>query len=351
MTCPDMRRLRRSALMLVAFPLAIVAVPTHTSRSEASTTSNPWLARRPLVIAHQGGAHEGPSNTLYAFTNAMRNGADMLELDVHMTRDGHLVVIHDDTVDRTTGARGFVRDLTLEQLEALDAAFCWHPGAGDRCDDSVTGGRYPLRGVATGAIDAPEGFTAADFRIPTLEEVLEAVHTGEQDQGRDVFLMIEIKYNPTATAHPPALPFEDRVAEMLAMPAYGRSAGDTIVVATLDDVAERFRAAAALRGASFSMGAPAGGVAVFLASASGPLSGAPNPLYQVLAVPPRHPDTGQTIIDDGGDFVTDAHANGFAVHAWTINDREEMIRLLGLGIDGIITDRPSLASEHLRADR
>ncbi|HEY8201582.1 MAG TPA: glycerophosphodiester phosphodiesterase family protein [Actinomycetota bacterium] len=338
--------------MLLVLPLwGIMAASMDTSRSVVSATSNPWLARRPLVIAHQGGAYEGPSNTLYAFKRAMRNGVDMLEFDVHLTADGQLVVIHDDTVDRTTGSAGFVRDLTLEHLKALDAAFCWRPDGADGCDASVMPGEYPLRGVATGHRQAPEGFGAADFRIPTLQEVLEAVQAVERDQGRDVYLIFEIKYNPDATAHPPALPFEGRVADVLATPAYGRSADNTIVAATLDDVVERFRAAAARKGATFSMGAPERAVASFLASSAAPLRGAPKPLYQVLAVPTRDPATGQVVIDDGGAFVHDAHVNGFAVHAWTINDREEMIHLLLLGVDGIITDRPSLAREVIGPNR
>lgn len=353
-------RLGRPAWMLVVPVLAILAASVVGPRLGApeawagrwpGLAPNPWQARRPLVIAHQGGSQEGPSNTLYAFRNAMRRGADMMELDVHVTADGHLVVMHDDTVDRTTGASGFVRDLTLAEVQALDAAYCWHPGTGDRCDNGVTGGDYPFRGVATAAKPAPEGFTAADFRIPTLEQVLGAIRTAERELGRDVLLMMEIKYNPAATAHPPAAPFEDRVARRLATPAYGRGADDTIVVATQADVAERFRAAAALHDATFSMAAPAAVVAAFVASSAGPLPGLPHPSYQVLAVPRRVPETGQTVIDDGGDFVKDAHADGFAVHAWTINDRAEMAQLLALGVDGLITDRPSDALDMLMRAR
>ena len=329
----------------------MMRVSISASFSVVSAASNPWLTRRPLVIAHQGGAFEGPSNTLYTFKKAMGGGVDMLEFDVHLTADRQLVVIHDDTVDRTTESRGFVGDLTLEQLKAMDAAFCWRPDGEGGCDAGTVSSDYPLRGVATGDRPPPQGFDAADFRIPTLQEVLEAVHAAEQDRGRDFYVMFEIKYNPAATAHPPAAHFEERVADVLATPAYGRSADNTIVAATLVDVAERFRAEAALRGAIFSMGAPKAAVAGFLASSAGPLPGVPNPLYQVMAVPTRDAATGQVVIDDDGAFVRDAHANGFAVHAWTINDREEMIRLLSLGVDGIITDRPSLAREVIGPSR
>lgn len=83
------------------------------------------LSLKPFVIAHRG-AHQGksghlPENTLAAFRQAIEIGADWLELDVHMTKDGELVVIHDETVDRTTNGHGWVKDLTLEQIRSLDA--------------------------------------------------------------------------------------------------------------------------------------------------------------------------------------------------------------------------------------
>lgn len=74
-----------------------------------------------LIYGHRGASAYAPENTLEAFQLAMKMGADGFELDVHMSRDGHLVVIHDETVDRTTDGSGFVRDLTLQQLKALDA--------------------------------------------------------------------------------------------------------------------------------------------------------------------------------------------------------------------------------------
>jgi glycerophosphoryl diester phosphodiesterase len=77
--------------------------------------------RTPLVIAHRGGAAEAPENTLAAFRNALRAHADWSELDIVLSRDGHLMVIHDDTVDRTTNGHGRVEDMTFEQLRRLDA--------------------------------------------------------------------------------------------------------------------------------------------------------------------------------------------------------------------------------------
>lgn len=75
-----------------------------------------------LIYAHRGASGHAPENTLEAFRLAMEMGADGFELDVHMSKDGELVVIHDETVDRTTNGTGFVKDLTLAQLKALDAS-------------------------------------------------------------------------------------------------------------------------------------------------------------------------------------------------------------------------------------
>jgi glycerophosphoryl diester phosphodiesterase len=83
-------------------------------------------SERPLLIAHRGGPKYAPENTLAAFRNAIQAGVDMLECDVQRTRDGGLVVIHDETVDRTTNGKGRVEDLTLAEIQALDA------GGGER---------------------------------------------------------------------------------------------------------------------------------------------------------------------------------------------------------------------------
>ena len=96
-----------------------------------------------LIYGHRGASAYAPENTLEAFRLAMDMGADGFELDVHLSKDGELVVIHDETVDRTTDGAGLVRELTLAQLKALDAS----------------NGKEAYRGA----------------RIPTLEEVFELI--------------------------------------------------------------------------------------------------------------------------------------------------------------------------------
>src|SRR5215218_5850424 len=134
-----MRRL--TILLAVAALVGLDVAP-----AAAAGAANPWLKRRVLNIAHQGGEDEFPSNTLYAFRKAIRAGADMLELDVGVTSDDQIVVMHDTSVDRTTNGTGLISEKTLEEI----------------------------RGLATGERRPPKGFKAADFRVPTLRSVLRA---------------------------------------------------------------------------------------------------------------------------------------------------------------------------------
>jgi len=122
---------------------------------------NPWLDRRVLAYAHQGGAWEAPSSTLHAIRAALAAGATGIELDVHATADGELVVCHDATVDRTTNGCGPIASLTLEEVRVLDNGYWFVPGAD--AAPGLTPEAYPFRGRA------PED---RDFRIATLREVL-----------------------------------------------------------------------------------------------------------------------------------------------------------------------------------
>jgi glycerophosphoryl diester phosphodiesterase len=287
--------------------------------------ANPWLERHPLNIAHQGGEIEAPSNTLFALKTARDKGADVLEIDVHATADGEIVVLHDATVDRTTDGSGRVDAMTLEQIKALDAAHWFVPGCGT-CHGRPDAD-YAYRGYATGERRLPgrlrRRFSPNDFRIPTLREVLQTFP--------DALINIEIK----ATA-PETAPYEEALAALL--DEFGRT-DDTIVVSFLDHATERFKLHAPL--VSTAVGTAQ--AALFWASAQGPLPGAPNPRHHALQVPIEL--NGITVVTP--DFVRRAHANGLAVHVWTINDRATMEWLLDIGVDGVMTDRPTLLEQVL----
>ena len=120
-----MWRTRRWPLLGLAVALAVVGWAGSASAGETD-----WLGLRNMNIAHQGGENEVPSNTMYAYERALRLGGDMLEVDIHTSADGQLVVLHDATVDRTTNGTGRVYDKTLAEVQALDAGFNMVPGEG-----------------------------------------------------------------------------------------------------------------------------------------------------------------------------------------------------------------------------
>lgn len=264
-----------------------------------------WLERRVIAYAHQGGAWESPSSTLHAIGHALEAGATGIELDVHATSDGELVVCHDASVDRTTDRTGSIASFTLAELREMDFSYWWIPGA------DVTPGRpadeYPYRGRAPGD---------RAFGIATLREVLETFP--------GVVLNLDIKQTAPVVA-----PYEEKLARLLA--EYER-VDDVIVASFLDPATDAFKGFAPM--VPTSAGTMATADAWRAAHAGERMPEIAAVAYQV---PERQGDL--VVVDE--QFVTAAHAAGKAVHVWTINDTESMERLLGLGVDGIISDVPT----------
>ena len=281
---------------------------------------NPWTARRPLNIAHQGGAREAPSNTMYAFATAVRAGARGLELDVHMTADGYVVVCHDPTVDRTTDGSGAIDSLTLDEVQRLDAASWFVPGEGvvhDRPPEA-----YPLRGVVTGERPPPPDHEAGDFTIPTLDDVLANLP--------GVHINIDIKRTAPDTA-----PYEAAVADLVRRHDRG---GDVIVGSFSDAALDRFKSIAP---EVFTAAGPADTFAFW--SAAHDEGGIALPGHVALQVPARFQDV--EVVTPA--FVAAAHAHDLAVHVWTVDERDEMAGLLAMGVDGVVTDRPTVLADVL----
>jgi glycerophosphoryl diester phosphodiesterase len=274
---------------------------------------NPWLDRRVICFAHQGGAIENPSSTLHAITEAIVHGATAIELDVHATKDGHLVVCHDATLDRTTNATGEIAMRTLAELSELDNAYWFVPGEDVRSDRDP--GDYLLRGLA------PADHT---YGIATLDEVFDV--TG------GVPLNLDIK----RTA-PDVPAYEHLLADLI---RERERTDDVIVASFIDDATERFSEYAP----EIATSAGTLAVAEFYRAIHAGEHPPPELRHHVaLQVPARYQDI--LVVDEG--FVTAAHAAGYAVHPWTINDRDEMERLCDLGVDGIISDVPTLLAEVL----
>jgi glycerophosphoryl diester phosphodiesterase len=258
-----------------------------------------------IAYAHQGGAWESPSSTLRAIAHAVEVGATGVELDVHATADGELVVCHDATVDRTTAEHGAIASFTLAQLREMDFSYWWIPGA------DVTPGRpgedYPFRGRAP---------ADRSFGIATLREVLESFP--------GVVLNLDIKQTAPVVA-----PYEESLARLLR--EFGRT-DDVIVASFLDQATDAFRGFAP--SVSISAGTVATAEAWRAVQAGEDVPESPAIAYQV---PERQGDL--VVVDER--FVAAAHRGGKAVHVWTVNEAASMERLLDLGVDGIISDVPT----------
>lgn len=296
--------------------------PAPSSACMASLTDNPWRQRRPLNIAHAGGNLEFPDNTLYAYHKALETGTHMLEMDIWQTADGELVVIHDETVDRTTNGSGPVAEKSLAEIKMLDAAHNWVPDRGTPQD--ATDEEAIHRGIATGEQAPPAGFTANDFTIPTVREVLERFP--------DVLMNIELKQDRDNAGE-----FEANLAALLA--EYNR--GEDVVVASFaDDIMFRYKRANQCTATSPALGQ----VALFVLGGLGPLPGLTLGSHQAFQVPIEY--EGIPIITDN--FIADAHRRDIAVQVWTIDDCQTMQELLDMGVDGIMTNRPTTLNHLLR---
>ncbi|NNE73949.1 MAG: hypothetical protein HKN26_09810, partial [Acidimicrobiales bacterium] len=270
-----------------------------------------------LNIAHAGGDQDYPHSTLYAYAQAAAAGADVLELDVQLSADGVLMVQHDDTVDRTTNGTGKVADLTVAELQALDAAY-WFSSVCWRCDD-LPEGEYEFRGVRTGEVEAPPGFSPGDFRIATLAELAERFPNHPLD--------IEIK-----------LPDGDtdkgiEVAEALAAELTRLDRLDSSVVVSFDDaVVDAFHAVAPEVDVSPGLDRLTEWF----------LNGTPlEPHFRIIQVPPF--SSGFQVVSNA--TVDLAHEQGLAVWVWpdaaSWQETEAYYQqILGYGADAVLAGRP-----------
>lgn len=248
-------------------------------------------------MAHRGGAALAPENTLEAFRDAVeRWRADMLEMDVRLTRDGEVVVIHDATVDRTTDGFGPVADRTLAEIQALDA--------GARFVDPEGRASFRGRGVV----------------VPRFEDVLLALP--------GVRLNVEAK--------------EPDVAAPLVEIVRRHGATERVLVA-----AERERSRRSVQGYGGPWGASRTQVARFWLLRRFPRGAGYVPRADILQVPEAW--FGLRIVSPS--FVRAAHRRNLPVQVWTVDDPARMRRLLSWGVDGIQTDRPDLLARVLHEER
>jgi len=239
------------------------------------------------VIGHRGAAAFAPENTLPAFAHAVEVGADAVELDLHCSSDGELMVIHDDTLDRTTDGAGAVEERSLAELRQLDAGHGFTP---DR------GATHPYRGQR--------------IRIPTLDEVLEAIG--------DLAVVAEIKSLRAGHA---------MGAWLQASPERERILVGGFNRREVDPAGQhaRWRCAYQDELRSFVLAGKIGLHTMF----------APRTVNAAMVPEKRGP-----IRIVSRRWIGQAHAHGLGVFVWTVNRPDDMRRLLDWGVDGLVSDAP-----------
>jgi glycerophosphoryl diester phosphodiesterase len=309
---------RRAVLALIAAAM-VLTIPAASAQA-----ANRWIVKdRPLNIAHQGGEDEFPSNTMYAFRKALRAGADMLELDVGVTKDDKVVVMHDTTVDGKTNGHGNVSSKTLRQMRKLDAAYWFAPGAKEHYSHDLAKRTYRFRGVATGRKHPPKGFTAKDFRVPTLTEVLKAFPRTP--------INVEIKGRTPDEAK------EEYVknAEVLAALLKNTKHRKLIVVSFQQVAVDRFHELAP----KIDLAPGIDGAANYLLA-----GGSPGPGVVAFQVPITFTTEGTTLQVTTADNVAKAHRDGYAWQNWFSNEDSDSPAtwrsLIDMCVDGTMTSRP-----------
>lgn len=241
--------------------------------------------RRPLVLGHRGARAYAPMNTLPGFALAMQQGADGVELDVWRTADGHLVVLHDDTVDDTTDGRGSIHAMTLEMVKTLDAG-TWF------------------------------GAAYAGTPVPTLDEVFAALPS-------PALINVEIKKTDNETAD------TDGIEALVAACIDRHAAHDRVIVSSFSLWAlHHFHAVSRV---PLALGY------LYMADQepAAVLAGLGDLANSVHHLHPYHEPLTHAVVQ----AITET---GRQVNTWTVNDAGRMRELLDMGVQGIITDVPDV---------
>ncbi len=284
-------------LVVLIAVILVLALMMAAARRAAPESFYAADLPHPLVIAHQGGDGLWPGNTLFAFQRAAELGADVMETDMHQTKDGVLVFSHDETVDRISNGTGRIKDMTFAALKQLDAGYRW----------SRDGGKtFPYRGM---------GIT-----YPSVVEVFEA--------------MPEMRFNIDMKQTDP--PLYDAFCQLIR----SQTMEDRVVAASFHDTnITAFRQACP----GVTTAAAQNETRDFVLLNFIALPRIVSPKYQAFQVPLER--AGIPIVTRG--FIRAAHERGVRVDVWTIDDAAEMRRLIEMKVDGIITDRPDLLLEVL----
>ncbi len=249
-----------------------------------------FFSGEPLVLAHRGASGYAPDHTLPALEMAFEQGADAIEVDVHLSRDGHPVLHHGGDLSENTEGRGPVSDYTLEQLQQFDAGYLFSRDGG-AC--------YPYRGKG--------------HQITTLAEALTTFPHARFN--------LDIKERRAAR---PARELIDR-----------QRAGDRVLIASWYS----WQRAPALPGYPGPRSVTLDQMLGFLLLHWTRLDGLWGARIDAMQLPERH--WGMRVVTPR--LIERAHELGMRVHVWTVDEEADMHRLLNWGVDGIITNKPDLA--------
>eukprot|EP01114_Cavostelium_apophysatum_P013835 TRINITY_DN3445_c0_g1_i2.p1 TRINITY_DN3445_c0_g1~~TRINITY_DN3445_c0_g1_i2.p1 ORF type:complete len:331 (-),score=32.66 TRINITY_DN3445_c0_g1_i2:34-1026(-) len=296
-------------ILVISFPLFVhfhvpdesLKVQTEICQFATAYSYENESVLRPVVIAHRGSRGILPENTMYAFANSVLLGTDILEFDVRLTKDDQLVIIHDQTVDRTTNGTGMVRDLTLQQLKELDAA---HQFSSRKEHGEVI---FPLRGTG--------------IQIPTFHEFLEVYQSHP--------FVVEVKDNEF-------LAMDKLLAGLEKFP----QARERIVIShlncTLIEYLRKQAPTLCIAACENECVALAGLSLLKLYMMY--YTYVQKPMAEIFQMPSFQDGA----ILDTPELVEMAHAFGQKVHYWVVNEVHKMKHLKDIGADGFFTDRIDL---------
>src|SRR4051794_3533278 len=273
-----------------------------------------------MVYAHRGGARLRPENTLLAFDHGLALGADGLEFDVHLSRDGVVVVHHDTTLDRTTNGRGPLAALTADELARLDTGYNFtahrehpaHPEHPTHLEDTAHP-EHPAHPAHPAHLSHP--FRGLAGGVPRLDEVLRRYPA--------IPVIIELKVNEPELARRTI----DAVRAAGAVDRVALGSFGTRVLRAARDCEPAIRTGSSREETR---------LALYRSWIRWPVRRPPFSEYQVPEL------AGKTRVVSRR-FVKYAHDAGLLVKVWTVDEEADMRRLLGWGVDAIISDRPDVA--------
>lgn len=291
------------ALAIAAASAAAWAGSKAISKPQKREIKDVLQFDRPIVLAHRGGSHLAPEHTMIAFEKALDLGVDGFEVDIRLTKDEEIVVLHDDTIERTSDGVGFVKDFTLDELKEFNFGYQFED----------LDGQFPYR--------------EKKAEIVTLRELFEKFP--------NTYINIDIKDGPD-TYEGSLMP-----SKLWRLIEEYNAENRIVVTSFYSEQVDRFNLYAQNR---VALGAGEADVRKAFTAFTSQFGHLYHPRVDVFQIPTKS----GVISLDSSKFITFLSKLNIPVHYWTINDTEAMRRLIENGAQGIVTDRPDLAVPFLQ---